>query len=78
MHGKYIIFERDGLEFPVLFPDHYVGHNEIKGNFTDKPVSAGKWYLRDDKICVHGKSISLNLDSRGNLDSELNTKQLKG
>lgn len=77
MKGKYIIFERNGLEFPVLFPDHFVGHDQIKGTFSDKPVAAGKWYLGDGRIMASGSSVSLGLKSRPE-DSELITKQLKG
>lgn len=64
MKGKYIIFERDGLEFPVLFPEHFVAHNEIKGAFTDKPVSAGFFSFRDGKTNCYGKSVSLDLQVR--------------
>jgi hypothetical protein len=78
MNGKYIIFERDGLEFPVLFPNHFVAHNEIHGTFSDKPVSAGFWSFSDldKRVCVYGESISLKLKGRKDLDESLINKQL--
>jgi hypothetical protein len=80
MNGKYIIFERDGLEFPVLFPNHFVTHNEIHGTFSDKPVAAGFWCLSigSDNITVstYGESVSLKLKSRKDLDENLINKQL--
>ena len=80
MNGKYVIFERyDGLRYPMLFPDHFINHNEVKIN-CDKPVSAGKFSLGigDDgnaSISVYGKSVSLNLESSPD-DARFIMKQL--
>ena len=74
MCGKYIIFIRAGMEFPVLIPNHFVSHNEIQGNFADKPVSAGFFKIADGKVTAYGQSISLKLESRAG-DSSLIAKQ---
>lgn len=64
MTGKYIIFERDGLEFPVLFPNHWVNHKEIVDKLG-KPISAGFFSIYSEtEIYVSGKSVSMNLNSR--------------
>ena len=80
MNGKYIIFERpDGLQYPMLFPDHFINHNEVKVNY-DKPVAAGKFSLGigDDgnaSISVYGESVSLKLKSNPD-DAKFIMKQL--
>ena len=64
MNGKYVIFERHGLEYPILLPDeHFVSHNEITV-FSDKVVSAGKWYFSGGEVSVFGESVSLKVKSR--------------
>jgi hypothetical protein len=81
--GKYVIFEQqDGLEYPVLIPNLFVKHKEIAGgNFTDKPVAAGFFtiepivtgYMGETslQICAWGESLSMNLKSRLQVDSDL-------
>ena len=77
MNGKYVIFERGGLEYPVLFPDHFVQHSEVKSSF-DKPVSAGMWGITSNgEIYTYGKSISLGIKCRPE-DAALINKQLNG
>ena len=70
MHGKYVIFEsaRYGIEYPVLFPEHFVTHDQIKVS-CDKPVRAGKFSIGVNgtgssfKVTTYGNSISLRLES---------------
>jgi hypothetical protein len=65
MRGKYIIFRRDDLVYPVIFPNHFVNHNEIYDKKYGFPISAGFFYIISaDEIYVSGKSISLDLVSR--------------
>lgn len=64
MKGKYIIFERRGLEYPVCFPEHFVGHDEVKGRLSDTPVSAGFFSVCEGNVRTYGKSVSLGLESR--------------
>jgi hypothetical protein len=73
MHGKYIIFERKGLQYPVLFPNHYVQHKEIQT--CDKVVSAGFFAINEGDVFVSGNSVSLGVNSRKE-DAELIKKQL--
>lgn len=70
---KYIIFEIDGLPSPVLFPE-YVPHStvalslqseEAKAGHAVRAVSAGFCFrAKADRVQIHGRSESLNLDSR--------------
>ena len=74
MNGKYIIFERGGLEFPVLIPksEHFVAHSEIRGLERDTPVAAGFFSIGDDRqVFCHGQSVSMGLKSRGSEDIRL-------
>jgi len=68
---KYIIFEKDGLEVPVVFPDT-IYHEQVKMN--GKVVSAGMCKIKHGKFEVWGKSISLLKESR--LEDELILNQL--
>jgi hypothetical protein len=71
--GKYIVFERGGLEYPVLFPNHFVQHKEVQT--CDKLVSAGFFAIDGEDVFVSGQSISLKLSSRKE-DADLIKKQL--
>ena len=84
--GKYVIFEQEGLEYPVLIPNLFVKHKDIAGgHFTDKPIAAGFFtiepvdasYMGETnlQICAWGKSISMNLKSRLQVDSDLISSQ---
>jgi hypothetical protein len=78
MNGKYIIFERNGLEYPVLFPNHFIQHNEVKA--MGDPVSAGFFNLFTHidgysiGVTVNGESVSLKLKYRSE-DAELIRRQ---
>ena len=83
LKGKYVIFvEPSGLEYPVLIPNLFVKHDEIGGGkYTDKPVAAGFFTVKsiaagcmgetDLLICASGKSVSLNLSSRPEIDAKI-------
>jgi len=78
MRGKYIIFEDpNGLEYPVLLPrvEHWVNHNQIPG--PGKPVAAGFFTIDGEDIFCTGKSTSLNLSNRGDVDTNLIKKFLQ-
>ena len=77
MSGKYIIFDWNGLEYPVLLPriDHFIGHDEIKSK--GESVSAGFFSISSDKVTVYGGSTSLQLKSRIE-DVGIITKYLTG
>jgi len=72
--GKYIVFERGGLEYPVLFPNHFVDHNTVSVNY-DKPVSAGFFCIDGEDVFVSGKSQTLMLSCRSE-DADLIKRQL--
>lgn len=83
---KYVMFDLEGLEFPILFPK-FVNHNRteegmvhsIRRSFSDKGltggdaevVSAGFWDGRN----AHGMSESLKMNSRPQ-DTDIITKFL--
>jgi len=76
MSGKYVIFDWNGLEYPVLLPNcnHFVGHDEIKAR--GEPISAGFFSIGENPaISIWGKSISLKLKSRPE-DAGIITKHL--
>lgn len=67
---KYIIFKGHGCYHPILFSDHTT-HAQIKLDGCN-PISAGfvKFNRFGSSEC-YGKSDSLKLNSRGELDSDL-------
>lgn len=82
---KYVIFDVDGIDVPVVFPE-VIQHYQVVVNTTwgekAKPVSAGKVSiyvklngLGDEVVSyeAHGESISLGLKSRPE-DSNILTK----
>ena len=81
MEMKYIIFEDDGLEFPVIFPavaqhNSIIAHSKWGGKLT--PVSAGFVALdfNAKDIFAYGDSFSLKLKSRP-VDSAIITNFIK-
>ena len=73
--AKYIIFD-DGLNYvPIIFPNH-VQHNSVAMMFGSwKPERAGFVSINESgDVIAHGKSISLGLDSRPEIDNKLLAK----
>lgn len=67
---KYIIFDQNGLELPVVFPE-MIGHDSMKNVFGNCPVvSAGFCRFYYDRDCdstiaaCWGESVSLGVKSR--------------
>jgi len=77
MKAKYIIFEWNGLNVPVIFSP-LIGHDEIQIPATYKPVSAGFVQISFDfkEYNCFGKSETLKLNSRKE-DSEIVTNNLQ-
>lgn len=74
---KYVVFEIDGLQQPILFPE-FIEHQTMALKFAGKKViSAGMVFFRDGIVCT-GDSFSLNVKSRGELDSDLIFRHLGG
>lgn len=79
LQSKYIIFEdHDGSPQFIIFPS-IIDHNKMAlqlrlskeiGNL----ISAGFIIVVDNKMKCYGKSISLNISSRGEEDSEFINK----
>jgi hypothetical protein len=69
---KYIMFDRDGLPTPVLFPAT-MQHAEVAKCFGAPPLSAGFITVRNDKVEVFGSSDSLELAA---LEKDARTIQL--
>lgn len=68
---KYIMYDRGGIETPILFPQ-FIEHDNMAIMIVPKGklISAGFVKLLDGKAHVSGKSISLGLLSREE-DSEI-------
>ena len=72
MKSKYIIIDRDGLEYPIVF-NPILGHDSFI-SFNIKAVSAGFCQLGEDgKWVAWGKSVALKLNSRPEDEKILNT-----
>lgn len=70
---KYITYETAMLDIYVLFSDH-IKHSDMINNLNVKQgliLGAGFASVIDNKIQCHGHSISLGVNSRGKLDSDL-------
>jgi hypothetical protein len=74
---KYIVFNCDGIETPVVFPEHVI-HKEValKTEFENcKPISAALFDWNRGEVVLEGESRSLGLRSRPQ-DAELIKKLL--
>lgn len=69
--AKYVVL--DSCDTVIAFPE-WVQHSEIFP--AARKVSAGFFYVEDGKVIAFGESISLSLQSRGELDAKLIAKQL--
>lgn len=56
---KYINFDNVGL---VIFGPH-IQHSSMAMMINDKPISAGKIQINDDRVYTIGDSVSLGLTS---------------
>ena len=63
MKMKYIIFDMDGMEIPVIFPGITM-HSRIADRLSWNPVSAGFVSLIEGKFMAYGGSMSLGIMSR--------------
>lgn len=75
---KYVMFDWISSEVPILFPS-YIGHNEIIRMVQSvysgvTPISAG--FVSHDKTC-YGRSTSVNLNSRNDVDTAIVTLLFK-
>lgn len=78
--NKYIIYKKDDKDFEnILLFDNSTQHSDVfdlvkKSNKDAKIISAGFWmFNHKEEIIAYGKSISLNIGSRKELDSALLT-----
>lgn len=77
---KYIIYEENGLELPLVFPEG-IKHFDIVCAIRQKVVSAGFCNVRsstdggEDVWIAHGKSTGLCLESRPQ-DNAILTKMM--
>ena len=61
---KYIIFDMDGIEIPVIFPGITMHNRIANGLSLWEPISAGFVSLIEGKIMAYGDSESLGIMSR--------------
>lgn len=62
-HAKYIIFDGDFFEYPVIFPEA-VKYYDIASGIKDRPISAGFVVFLSDGPKTYGRSYSLKLSSK--------------
>lgn len=74
--SKYIIIDR-GIFEQVIFSET-LNHNEIAIalNGNNKIIGAGFCHIEDDKYVCYGNSVSLQIKSRGQLDSDILNRRL--
>ena len=72
MKMKYVIYENDGAKHYVVF-DFSVDHSEMarRMGIGAKILSAGFVSFNDEGACCYGESVSLNMKSRGDIDSKI-------
>ncbi len=75
---KYLIYEHNGLEVPIIFPV-FINHCDMahKVSENNEIISAGFCNISENKLNAFGKSQSLQLKS-GEHDSILLNLMLKG
>jgi hypothetical protein len=71
MRTKYIIANIDGLPTPFIFPETFIHADLAKGVGRRPILGAGFVSLLDGKLTCYGESISLNVKSRGDIDSKI-------
>jgi hypothetical protein len=69
---KYVVLNVNGIETPFVFPNHFT-HADLVIRRCE-PISAGFVYVLDGEVSVRGRSESLNLDNRGEIDERLIAK----
>lgn len=70
---KYVIFDSDGIETPIIFPD-WLTHKQIVLQIKEPVISAGKIDLTDSEFSNTKGSASLKLSgdlTTGSRDKEL-------
>lgn len=75
---KYVMFDWISSDVPILFPS-FITHNEIIRMVQSvysgvTPISAG--FVSHDKTC-YGRSTSVNLNSRNDVDTAIVTLLFK-
>ena len=68
---KYIIDPSDKFMIFPLTVQHDHAARLMEGNFGPDVVGAGFINFIDGEVFCHGESISLDLKSRGNIDSKI-------
>ncbi|AMQ66076.1 hypothetical protein AAY80_046 [Stenotrophomonas phage vB_SmaS-DLP_6] len=68
---KFVVMKHGDTETPFVFPNHFI-HADLGRRLPGQPVSAGFVFINSDMtITVRGRSESLNLDNRGEIDEKL-------
>ena len=67
---KFVVMKHGDTETPFVFPNHFI-HADLGRRLPGQPISAGFVYIADGSVSVRGRSESLNLDNRGEIDEKL-------
>ena len=67
LHSKYVIVD-SGLLYPIVFSE-MIHHAEVVRAFGGCPIGAGFCYVDNNKYVCYGEATSLNVESRGEVDS---------
>lgn len=78
MTGKYIIFGDSGFPEAVAFSETIVHKDIANGLGAKHIIGAGFFMMIDGRFHCYGESISLDVKSRGVLDSEILNRDLGG
>ena len=74
--SKYIIIDNANGIIPVVFTELAVHSDVVRGFMPGTILGAGFCFIADDVYHCYGESISLNVKSRGDEDSNLLNKFL--
>lgn len=70
MKSKYIVLEQDSLELPFIFSELST-HADVARALRGKVLGAGFCVIQNDRYVCYGESISLEIESRGEVDSKI-------
>lgn len=77
MHTKYVIVEKGGLTYPMVF-SNLMSHREVANAIGGTVIGAGFCHITHDSWRCYGESVILRVSSRGADDSNILDAELRG
>lgn len=70
LKAKYLVLRQGGFEVPFIFSE-LNDHANTASKLGGEVVGAGFCYIREDRYHCYGKSVSLKIESRGDVDASI-------